>query len=130
MENNTIINSVFFQRHRSLGHSGVEVKLNDVTVPSLLEPPSTWITKRNVTEYPTPCVSLGFPTTSRPVPIRLAAELATTAPSAAAAASVFMEMPNAMEDKVAQQQPPVPSPSTSQGIRFIDKLDETLPTNK
>ena len=68
----TVINFEDFQRSSSSGYFRGEATLSNESIP-LLEPPTTGVTARTVTEDPPPVtVSFRFPIAPAPVPVGLA----------------------------------------------------------
>ena len=68
----TVISIEFFQRDPLLGHLFDETRLFVDVIPSFLEPPTTGVATRTVTDDPpAAAVSSCFPTTPAPLPVGL-----------------------------------------------------------
>ena len=121
----TVINFENFQRDPSLGHYRGEPTLFDESIPSLLEPSTTLVATRNVTEDPPPVtVSLRFPIAPAPVPVGLAAAPAPIPPPAVAAAPTLMAPDTAdveAPEPQALERPYLPT----QDVRFSDSSDDS-----
>ena len=125
----TVINFENFRRDPSLGHYRGKPTLFDESIPSLLEPLTTVVATRTVTEDPPPVtVNIRFPIAPAPVPVGLAAVVVhpihpipppavATAPTLVAPDTTDVEAP---EPQVLER-PYLPT----QDIRFSDSSDNS-----
>ena len=111
-----------FQRDPSMGHYRVERTLFDESIPSLLEPPTTVVATRIVTEPPPPVtVGVRFPIAPAPVPLGVAAvpaPLPAAAPALMASEKADVEAP----EPLVLERPYLPP----QDAQFSDNSDKSF----
>ena len=125
----TVIDFENFQLDPSSGHFRGEPTLYDGNIPSLLEPPTTGVKTRIVTEdLPPVTLSFLFPIAPAPIAVGPAAAPVPLDPPAVPAAPAFVA-PAAADVEMAEAQLPERPQLPTQDARISDKSDDSLPND-
>ena len=122
----TLINFKNFQRDISLGYYRGKPTLLDESISSLLEPPTTVVSTRSVTEDPPPVtVSIRFSIAPLPVPFELAAVPAPL-PAPAEATAPALVAPDSADAEAPEPQVLEGPYLPTQDVRHSDSFDDSF----